>query len=231
GVTFAVSGDITLATLMPMLEARLKMWQGKPRVAVDAIAVPKPQPVVEKKVAMSTSQMLVQFSRLGIARSDVDFFPVLVLNHLLGGGGFASVLMEEIREKRGLVYGVYSYVMPLLARGPFVITLQTRADQADQAIALVQEQLEQLASGHIDLDRLNKTKANLTGGFAQRMDSNRERVGLMGMIGFYNLPLNYLQVWTKRIESVNLADVKRAAKDYLPPEAWNRIQLGPVGEK
>ncbi len=230
GAVLAVSGDVTLATLMPLLESRLHNWTGTPAVAAHAIATPQAQPVTEKKIAMSTSQMLVQFSRLGIARSDVDFFPMLVLNHLLGGGGFGSILMEEVREKRGLVYGVYSYVMPLLARGPFVITLQTRGDQAAKAIAIVEEQLQLLATGHIDAIKLEKTKSNLIGGFAQRMDSNRERVGLMGMIGFYGLPLNYLQVWTKRIESVNLADVKRAAKLYLPPQAWNRIQLGPVGE-
>lgn len=230
GAVLAVSGDITLKTLVPMLEKRLNHWRGKPVIAAHAIHKPVTQPVKRKKITMSTSQMLVQFSRLGIARSDVDFFPVLVLNHLLGGGGFGSILMEEVREKRGLVYGVYSYVMPLLARGPFVITLQTRADQANEAITVVENQLQLLATGHIDTKRLAETKANLMGGFAQRMDSNRERVGLMGMIGFYNLPLNYLQVWTKRIESVNLADVKRAAGHYLSPKAWNRIQLGPVGE-
>lgn len=230
GAVLAISGDITLAAIIPLLEARLHQWQGMPAIGAHAIAIPQPQAVTEKKIAMSTSQMLVQFSRLGIARSDVDFFPMLVLNHLLGGGGFGSILMEEVREKRGLVYGVYSYVMPLLARGPFVITLQTRADQAAEAIAIVEQQLQRLATGHIDAVKLKKTKGNLIGGFAQRMDSNRERVGLMGMIGFYDLPLNYLQVWTKRIESVNLADVKRAAKHYLPPQAWNRIQLGPVGE-
>jgi len=230
GAVLAVSGDITMKQLLPLLQARLQHWQGEPATTAMSIAEVKSQPVQMQHIAMSTTQMLVQFSRLGIARSDADFFPVLVLNHLLGGSGFGSILMEEVREKRGMVYGVYSYVMPLLARGPFIITLQTRADQADKAIAVVKEQLQKMADGHIDGNRLNKTKGNLIGGFAQRMDSNRERVGLIAMIGFYHLPLDYLQRWTKQIESVNLADVKRTAEHYLPPEQWNIVQLGPVGE-
>ncbi|MDQ6978602.1 MAG: pitrilysin family protein [Mariprofundaceae bacterium] len=230
GAVLAVSGDITMKELLPLLETKLHDWQGAPTTAAGTMIKATKRPVHTQHIVMPTTQMLVQFSRLGIARSDADFFPVLVLNHLLGGSGFGSILMEEVREKRGLVYGVYSYVMPLLARGPFVITLQTRADQADKAVQVVKEQLQNMAEGHIDANRLDKTKGNLTGGFAQRMDSNRERVGLIAMIGFYHLPLNYLQQWTKRIESVNLADVKRAAKHYLPPKQWNIVQLGPVGE-
>jgi zinc protease len=230
GSVLAVSGDITMKELVPLLQARLQGWQGAPATAAMTIEPVKPQAIHDEHIAMTTTQMLVQFSRLGIARSNVDFFPVLVLNHLLGGSGFGSILMEEVREKRGMVYGVYSYVIPMLAQGPFMITLQTRADQADKAIAVVKEQLQTMADGHIDADRLNKTKGNLIGGFAQRMDSNRERVGLIAMIGFYHLPLDYLQRWTKQIESVTLADVKRTAEHYLPPEQWNIVQLGPVGE-
>lgn len=231
GAVLAVSGDITMQALLPMLEARLQTWQGKPKIAAHEIDVAEVQAVQQQKIAMPTTQMLVQFSRLGIARSNEDFFPVLVMNHLLGGSGFGSVLMEEVREKRGLVYGIYSYVMPLLAAGPFVITLQTKADQADQAAEIVRQVLSDMASGHIDSTRVSKMKDNLIGGFAQRMDSNRERVGLVGMIGFYQLPLNYLQVWTKRIKSVTLADVKRTAKKYLQPKQWNILRVGPVGEK
>ncbi len=231
GAVLAVSGDITMDTLLPMLNQRWQSWQGKPAVAADHIAKVRPQAVTQQDITMPTTQTLVQFARLGIARHDPDFFPVLVLNHYLGGSGFGSLLMEEVREKRGLVYGVYSYAMPLLATGPLVISLQTRADQAAAAEKLVRQQLDTLARGHVDAQRLKKIKGNLTGGFAQRMDSNRERVGLIGMIGFYHLPLDYLENWTKRVDSVKLADVQRVAKRFMPADEWSVIRVGPGGKK
>ncbi|MDQ6995205.1 MAG: pitrilysin family protein [Mariprofundaceae bacterium] len=226
----AVSGDIRMNELLPMLNQRLSTWQGKPKQG--ALSVPKvsAKPVQTKQVVLPTSQALVQFSRLGIARSDQNFFPLFVMNHYLGSGGFASKLMEEVREKRGLVYGVYSYFIPLAGKGPFVITLQTRASQAKQAAKVVHDVMKSMAAGDIESKRLQATKDNLIGGFAQRMDSNRERVGLMAMIGFYHMPLDYLQRWTENVNSVTVADVKKMAKYYLQPSDWNLIQVGPVEE-
>jgi len=146
---------------------------------------------------------------------------------MLGGGGFASRLMEEVREKRGLVYGIYSYFVPRAVEGPFVIMLQTRADQADQASRIVRQVLKDMAAGHLTAQALAAAKANLVGGFAQRMDSNRERVGLMSMIGLYDLPLDYLARWTHEVERVSLRDVRAAARRWLTPAAWNEVRVGP----
>jgi len=232
GAVLAVSGDITMKELLPQLRQRLKGWQGAPRQGKQLAAATAVQGQ-SVSVSMPTSQTLVQFVRQGINRHDPDFFPLFVMNHLLGGGGFGSVLMEEVREKRGLVYGVYSYFVPLEAPGPFSIVLQTRADQADAAAKLVRDTMGRLAAGDIDSKQLEASKDNLIGSFAQRMDSNRERVGLIGMIGFYNLPLDYLQRWTAKVESVTLADVRKAAATYLDPDQWNLVQVGPIarGEK
>ncbi len=231
GAVLAVSGDITLQQLLPMLEKRFGAWHGVPEIAFDAIEAVTPQAPQRHDISMPTTQTLVQFARLGIARGDADFFPALVLNHLLGGSGFGSVLMEEVREKRGLVYGIYSYLQPMMATGPFVISLQTRADQAKEAERIVRMQLQRLAMGQIDAKRLQAIKDNLTGGFAQRMDSNRERVGLVAMIGLYRLPLDYLQNWTQRVASVKLADVERVAQRLLPPDDWSVIRVGPIGDE
>ena len=230
GSVLAVSGDISMQELLVLLTPRLKTWHGRPDVAALDIASP---PVVSnqtRQIPLPTTQTLVQFSRLGITRSDDAFFPLFVLNHVLGGGGFGSKLMEEVREKRGLVYGVYSYFMPLAAPGPFVITLQTRAEQAAQAANVVRDVMRELADGKINKQQFNASKNNLVGSFAQRMDSNRERVGLLAMIGFYQMPLDYLQNWTAKVESVTLAQVQSAARTYLQPETWNVIQVGPIKE-
>jgi len=231
GSVLAISGDITMQEARALLQPRLKGWQGKPKVA--ALSIEK-APVItgqSEHVSMPTTQTLVQFSRLGVTRSSDDFFPLFVMNHLLGGAGFGSKLMQEVREKRGLVYGVYSYFIPLAAQGPFVITLQTKATQADTASQVVREVMQSLAGGDIDSAHVQAIKANLIGGFAQRMDSNRERVGLMAMIGFYQMPLDYLQRWTERVDSVTVADVKRMAHIYLQVKDWNVIQVGPATKK
>jgi len=228
GAVLAVSGDITMAELLPLLNTRLGAWTGKPVKGLYDITAAKPVTALQRDVSLPTSQMLVQLLRQGPARGDADFFPVFVLNHILGGGGFGSRLMEEVREKRGLVYGVYSYFVPLAVPGPFVISLQTRADQAGAAEAVVRTVMADMAAGKISAKQFKASKENLIGSFAQRMDSNRERVGLMAMIGMYHLPLDYLSRWTERVQHVTLAQVKQQAAHYLDPAQWNRVRVGPA---
>ena len=226
GGVLAVSGDITMAELLPMLEARLGTWQGAPKQALKDIPQPKPVAGLSRDVDMPTTQTMVQLTRPGLARSDAAFFPAFVLNHMLGGGGFGSRLMEEVREKRGLAYGVYSYFSPLAVPGPFLISLQTRADQAVQGEAVVRSVLAEMANGAITRAELKASKENLIGSFAQRMDSNRERVGLISMIGMYGLPLDYLVSWTSRVDAVTLEQVAKQAERFLKPESWSRVRVG-----
>ncbi len=227
GALLAVSGDITMPELLTLLKPLLADWRGAPEQQLFEINRADDVRGITKQIKMQTSQTLSQLARLGPARGDADFFPTFVLNHILGGGGFGSRLMQEVREKRGLVYGIYSYFIPLATSGPFIITLQTRADQAEEAENLVRSVLQELFNGEITRKELADAKANLTGSFAQRMDSNRERVGLMSMIGFYGMPLDYLQVWTQKVEAVTLADIKIAANTYLDPKQWNLLRVGP----
>jgi len=227
GAVLAVSGDISMAELLPMLNARLSGWKGKAAKGLMNIKTAATVAGENLDVVLPTTQMLVQLMRQGPARSDADFFPVFVLNHILGGGGFGSRLMEEVREQRGLVYGVYSYFLPLAVPGPFVITLQTKADQAKEAEAVVRDVLSAMAAGTITEKQMTASKDNLIGGFAQRMDSNRERVGLISMIGLYNLPLDYLSRWQTRVQAVTLEQIKAQAAKYLKPEQWNRVRVGP----
>jgi zinc protease len=227
GAVLAVSGDITMPELLKLLQPLLADWKGAPEQQLFEISRADDVHGITKQIEMQTSQTLSQLSRLGPARRDAGFFPAFVLNHILGGGGFSSRLMQEVREKRGLVYGVYSYFIPLATSGPFIITLQTRADQTEEAENVVRSVLQELFNGEIARKELKDAKANLTGSFAQRMDSNRERVGLMSMIGFYGMPLDYLQVWTQQVESVTLTDIKIAANTYLDPKQWNLLRVGP----
>ena len=222
----AVSGDITMKALLPMLEARLQQWRGHALHPLSSLPQPKELHGQQRQIEMPTSQTMVRLTRLGIARSDPSFLAALVMNHILGGGGFSSRLMEEVREKRGLVYGVYSYFSPLTVPGAFVITLQTRNNQAQKAEAVVRDVLKEMAAGNIQQSQLQASKENLIGSFAQRIDSNRERVNLISMIGVYHLPLDYLSGWQDRLARVSLDDVKKQAHRFLQPEAWNRVIVG-----
>jgi len=231
GAVLAVSGDITMKEVLKQIRPLFSGWKGRPEITLKAIVEPKPVPSQKRYISMPTRQMTVQLSRLGPSRYAPEFFADMLLNHILGGGGFSSQLMNEVREKRGLVYGIYSYFNPLTVSGPFVITLQTRADQAGQSIKVARNVMRRMHAGHISRKQLTAAKANLTGSFAHRMDSNAKRVGLMSMIGFYGLPLNYLQVWTDRIQSVRLGEVNSAARKYLSPDQWNLVQVGPSESK
>jgi len=228
GAVLAVSGDVTMQDVLKQIRPLFSGWKGAPGKSLKDIGKPAPVSGGQKHhIVMPTRQMTVQLSRLGPSRYTPDFFADMLLNHILGGGGFSSQLMNEVREKRGLVYGVYSYFRPLTVSGPFVISLRTRADQAGKALKVVRDVMRRMHDGKISQSALDAAKDNLTGSFAHRMDSNAKRVGLMSMIGFYGLPLDYLQVWKQRINTVKLGEVKAAAAHFLDPRGWSTVQVGP----
>ncbi len=231
GAVLAVSGDITMQEVLQQIRPLFSAWQGRPEQELADIAKPESVRGQTRHVSMRTRQMMLQLSRLGPSRYAPDFFASMLLNHMLGGGGFSSELMNEVREKRGLVYGIYSYFVPLAVSGPFVVSLQTRADQAEEALKVAQDVMRSMHDGHITQKQLAAAKANLTGSFAHRMDSNAKRVGLMSMIGYYGLPLDYLQTWTDNINAVSLTKVKQAARRYLNPADWNQVRVGPLSAK
>lgn len=227
GAVLAVSGDIDMQRVLKIVENRLASWKGKASLGIEDLSAPRQPKPASRHIAMPTKQTTLMFATLGPARKDADFFPMLVLNHVLGGGGFASVLMEEVREKRGLTYGVYSYFIPLARPGPFVIALQTRNNEADSAADTVRKIMRDLAHRGVKKERIKAAKAHLIGSFPQRIDSNRERVALMAMIGFYKLPLNYLNVWAEKIASVSPEAVNEIARRRLDPSRWVFVRVGP----
>lgn len=145
-----------------------------------------------------------------VKRGDPDFFALTVGNYILGGGGFSSRLMQEVREKRGLSYSVYSKFQPMLQEGPFVIGLQTEKKQADNALKVVNSTLDAfLRNGPSEME-LQSAKDHLVNSFAMQMDNNRKILELISMIGYYHLPLDYLDTWIANVKQVSVADVKAA---------------------
>ncbi|SFK88610.1 zinc protease [Nitrosomonas aestuarii] len=181
-----------------------------------------------KKIAHPASQSHIQLAYPGMRRSDPDYFPLLVGNYILGGGGFVSRLMEEIRQQRGLAYSVYSFFSPLREKGPFQIGLQTKKEQSDEALVLTQTVLKDFIEKGPSEQELISAKQNIIGGFPLRLDSNKKILGYLAMIGFYNLPLTYLDDYLKSVEAVTTAQIKNAFQRRIHSENIVTVIVGAI---
>ena len=181
---------------------------------------------VERHIPFASAQAHVLIGQPGYPRKDPDYFPLLVGNYILGGGGFVSRLMEEVRHKRGLSYSVYSYFAPGLHAGAFTLGLQTRPDQAAQAVQVSRDVVRRFVAEGPTADELKAAKDFMIGGFALRLDSNRKLLDNLAGIAWYDLPLDYLDTWTRGVEKVTAAQVKAAFARKLQPD---RMATGVVG--
>ena len=181
---------------------------------------------VEQRIPFDAAQAQVLVGQKGIARNDPDYFPLLVGNYILGGGGFVSRLTTEVREKRGLTYGISSAFSPRRQAGSFTISLQTRPDQADQALALVRSVVGDFVRSGPTAAELQAAKDNLIGGFALRLDSNRKLLDNIAGIAWNDLPLDYLDTWTQAIDKVTVAQIQAAFGRTLQPEKMVTVVLG-----
>ena len=192
-------------------------------------AVAQVQPLAQAQslaLPFDSAQAHVLIGQPGITRADPDFFAMLVGNYILGGGGFVSQLTTEVREKRGLSYSVYSTFNPGLHAGAFTVSLQTRPDQAAQAVAVTREVLSKFVTQGPTPAELQAAKDNLIGGFALRIDTNRKLLDNVANIAAHNLPLDYLDTWTARVEKITVADVKAAFARHVQPERMVTVVVG-----
>lgn len=177
-------------------------------------------------IRLPAAQAQVLLGQIAIARDDPDFFAFMLGNHILGGGGFASLLMQKVREDNGLVYGISSDFSPLRDRGAFVIGFQTRPEQAARATQLSRQVLADFVQNGPTDAQLQAAKDNLIGGFAGRMDSNAKLLAMLANIAWNDLPLDYLETWTGKIAAVQAADVRRAFA-RIKPDALVQVEVGP----
>jgi zinc protease len=162
----------------------------------------------------------------GYKRSDPDYFPLLVGNYILGGGGLVSRLSTEVREKRGLSYGAYSYFSPGLHAGAFTVGLQTRPDQAGKAVDVAKDVVARFVAEGPTPAELKAAKDFLIGGFPLRIDSNRKLLDNVAAIAWNDLPLDYLDTWTAQVAKVRSEDVRAAMARKLQPERMVTVTVG-----
>jgi zinc protease len=188
---------------------------------VAALTAPKLE-----RIPFASAQAHVLIGQPGYPRSDPDHFALVLGNYVLGGGGFVSRLTDQVREKRGLAYSVYSGFSPGLHAGAFTIGFQTRPDQADEAVKVSREVLRKFVAEGPTAAELQAAKDNLVGGFPLLLDSNRKLLGNVSNIAWNDLPLDYLDTWTARMNAVTVADVKAAFQRKLQPERMVTVIVG-----
>lgn len=188
--------------------------------------VPGLTAAAERAIPFASAQAHVFIGQPGYKRDDPDYFPLLVGNYILGGGGFVSRLTTEVREKRGLSYSVYSYFNPGLHAGAFTLGLTTRPDQAAQAVQVSRDVLRSFVEQGPTEAEVQAAKDFLIGGFALRIDSNRKLLDNLAAIAWFGLPLDYLDTWTQKVQQVTLAEIKAAVARKLQPDRMVTVVVG-----
>ena len=226
GAVIALIGDVSKEHATQLAES-LSVGLPKGGQPVNALPpVTPPDTAKLVKIPHPASQAHILLGYPGVKRGDPDYFPLYVGNYILGGGGFVSRLTAEVREKRGLAYSVYSYFMPLAEAGPFQIGMQTKREQADESLKLVREVLNNFVKDGPTSKELKAAKQNIIGGFPLRIDSNGKILDYLAVIGFYRLPLNYLDDFIGKVDAVTTAQIKDAFMRRIKPDNMVTIVVG-----
>jgi len=191
--------------------------------------VPEVMPLKEAKtlqIPFESAQAHVFIGQPGIARQNPDFFALTLGNYVLGGGGFVSRLTDQVREKRGLSYSVYSYFSPGQHAGAFAVGLQTRPDQAAQAVQVATDVLSDFVRNGPTDQEVQAAKDFMIGGFALRLDSNRKLLDNLSNIAWFDLPLDYLDTWSAEIDKITASQIQQAFARNLQPERMVTVILG-----
>ena len=222
----ALVGDLDRATAEAIAEQISSALPQGP--ALPAPPVPNEPAPGRQRIDFPSNQTHLMLAQLGIARGDPDYAALYLGNQILGGGGFGTRLMEEVREKRGLTYGVYSGFSPMQTTGPFMINLQTRAELSEATLDLVQQLVADYLKNGPTQAELDRSKREIAGSFPLSTASNADIVGQLGAMGFYNLPLSYLDDFMRESQSLTVEQVKTALNKHLSTDKMVIVSAGPT---
>ncbi|SCA57068.1 Uncharacterized zinc protease-like protein y4wB [Candidatus Terasakiella magnetica] len=224
-LVIGVSGDITPEKLKSLLDETFSdlpdhaaPWQLPPV----KLKFKKTTDVVNKPVPQSS----ILFAQKGIKRDDADFYAAYVLNYILGGGGFSSRLYEEVREKRGLVYSVYSYLANYEETELFMVGAGTQNARVKETLDVVRHEWQKAAREGVSFEEVRDAKTYLTGSFALRFNSSESIAAILSAMQMDRLPIDFLEQRNKLVEAVTLEDVNRMAKSLLMPEKFQAVVVG-----
>ncbi|WP_170562206.1 M16 family metallopeptidase [Ruegeria atlantica] len=221
-------GDITADELGALLDKLLADLPetGKQIPERADVSIPGGVSVVE----FDTPQSVALFGQAGIDRDDPDFFAAFILNHILGGGGFESRLMQEVREKRGLTYGIGTYLVPKDLASVYLGSVSSSNDRIAEAVEVIRDEWARAASDGVTQKELDDAKTYLTGAYPLRFDGNGQIAGIMVGMQMEDLPIDYIATRNDKVNAVTLEEVNRVAAELLDPEALHFTVVGkPVG--
>ena len=213
----AVAGDITPEEVKALILPRLEKW---PRGEVSGgparnVFAKGPKTV---KIDRMLAQASIILGHAGVSRDNPDFYALTVMNYILGGGGFSSRLMEEIRNKKGLAYSVYSFFDAGKLPGSFQVALQTKNVSAREAIAIVREEMKRIQKEPVSEKEVEGARRYLIGSFPMRMDTQGKLVNFLLQVEYHGLGLDYAEKYSRLIQAVTREEVQRVARKYLQPE-------------
>jgi zinc protease len=227
-VILTIVGDVTAEQATTLVQTHFGSWK---KGAVPSRSVKKPTAIDKKTVQLiekDLTQSTIVIGHPGISRTNPDFYAVTVMNHVLGAGGFSSRLMDSIRDKQGLAYGIMSHYDARVMPGSFWINLQTRTETTNQAISGVLIEMKAIREAPVSDQELADAKAFLMGSFPLRLDSTSKLAQVLAQVEFFGLGFDYFSQYPKWIERVTKEDVQRVAKQYLDPQHYALVVVGNI---
>lgn len=225
-----IVGDLTQEQAVTLVQTHFGSWKkGTP----SPYQLKKPTPIDRKMVQLiekDLTQSTIVLGHTGISRTNPDYYAVTVMNYILGAGGFSSRLMDSIRDKQGLAYGIMSQFDSRLLPGAFFISLQTRTEVTNQAISGVLTEIKGIRDAPVTDQELNEAKSFIVGSFPLRVDSSAKLANVLAQVEFYNLGLDYFTNYPKAIEKVTKEEVLRVAKQYLDPQHYALVVVGSIAK-
>ncbi|MCG3778908.1 MAG: putative zinc protease [Nitrospira sp.] len=225
-VILTIVGDVTLKEAASLVQTHFGGWK---KIASAAQPQKNPLPVEQKTVQLiekNLTQSTIVIGHGGLSRAHPDFYAVTVMNYILGAGGFSSRLMDSIRDKQGLAYGIMSHFDSRLMPGSFWVSLQTKTETTNQAITGVLTEINSIRDQPVSDQELAEAKSFLVGSFPLRLDSTAKLAQMLAQVEFYGLGFEYFTQYPKWIDRVTKDDVRRVAKQYLDPQRYALVVVG-----
>jgi len=225
-----IVGDMTLEQATALVQTHFGAWK---KGAATVRNTKKPSPVERKTVQLiekDLTQSTIVLGHEGLSRTHPDYYSVTVMNYILGAGGFSSRLMDSIRDKQGLAYGIMSHFDARLMPGSFWVNLQTKTETTNQAITGVLSEIKSIRDTPVSDQELAEAKSFLMGSFPLRFDSTAKLAHVLAQVELYGLGLEYFSDYPKWIDRVTKEDVQRAAKQYLDPKRYALVVVGNIAK-
>lgn len=229
GTIITVVGDVSAAEVRDRMEQALRNWR---KGGMAAFQYPAAAPRQAQTVAVDKpiTQANIILGQRGVARDNPDYYALQVMNYILGGGGFVSRLLDNIRTKAGLAYSVASFFTVNRSPGSFQVVMQTKNESTTDAIQRACGELARIRQEPVSDDELNDAKLYLTGSFPLKLDSDTKVAGFLTQVEFFALGADYADAYIQRINAVTKEDVQRVARQYLHPDQMDLVVVSNLSQ-